>query len=134
MIFNAIQIAFSSEEKLQITEEFVAKFGDLTGDKNPIHFDKNFKKKTFFKGKIVHGMISANLIATLLSKNFPGAIYVSQSLNFLKPVKINDVITAKFKILKKDEKSKKVILWTACFNQKNEKVLEGEAIIKILDF
>lgn len=132
MFFTSIKIGSTSSKKLLITEDFVVKFGDLTGDKNPIHFDEEFARKTIFKGRIVHGMISANLIATLLSESFPGAVYLNQTLNFLKPVRINDEITAKFIVKRKINKSQKIYLETCCENQKGERVLEGKAVIKIL--
>ena len=133
MLLNSIKIGLTSEKKLRITEAFGEKFGDLNGDRNPIHFDETFASKTIFKGRIVHGMISANLIATLLSESFPGAIYVTQILNFLKPVRINDEIMAKFIVKRKIKKSQKIYLETWCENQKGERVLEGKTVTKILN-
>ena len=131
-MINDLKIGFTQQKKLRITAQFVEKFADLTGDRNPIHFDEKFAAKTIFKGRIVHGMISANLIATLLSESFLGAVYVTQTLHFLKPVRINDEIMAKFIVKRKIKKSQKIYLETWCENQKGERVLEGRAVIKIL--
>lgn len=115
-------------KSLQITAKLIEDFASLTDDHNPIHFDEDFAKNTIFKKPIAHGMISANLIASCLATNFPGAIYIKQKLKFLKPVFIGDKITAKLEILSQGKT--KIQLKTICQNQKEEVVIEGEAWIK----
>ncbi len=125
-------MALKYEKSLKITDKLIVDFANMTDDKNPIHLDENFASKTFFKTRIAHGMISANLIATLLSENFPGAIYLSQTLKFLKAVKIGDTMTAKFEILEKNDEKLTIHLKTFVENQNKEITLDGEAKILML--
>ena len=114
-----------------ISDEAVRRFAEITGDFNPLHLDTEYCKKTRFKERIAHGFLTASLISAAISKEFPGAIYLSQSLKFIKPVKIGDKVTALIKILSKDEKHNFLKLSTICVNQNNDKVIQGDAVIMI---
>jgi len=57
----------------------------------------------------------------------PGAIYLSQSLKFLKPVKAGDTITARVEVLEVIRERNRLRLQTTCTNQRGEEVLAGEA-------
>ena len=116
-----------------ISEADVALFADLTGDLNPLHLDEDFAKRTRFKGKIAHGILSAGLISAVLGTKLPGpgSIYLRQSLNFLKPVRVGDTITATVRVSRFSEKERVVTLETGCTNQDGVEVLEGEATLLI---
>ena len=83
-----------------ITENDVDTFIKLSGDNNPIHHDENFARKTMFKGRIAHGLLAMGLISAGLTRLMgPGNVWLSQNFEFLKPIRINDYLTAKLKIL-----------------------------------
>ena len=71
------------------------------GDKNPVHLDADYAAKTMFKERIAHGMLSAGYISAVFGMELPGpgAIYVSQTLNFRGPVKIGDRVDRKVKVI-----------------------------------
>ena len=77
-----------------ITEEDIEAFGALSGDRNPLHFDSDYAASTRFGGCIAHGMLSANLISTVLGMQLPGrgAVYLGQTLRFLAPVRAGDEV------------------------------------------
>jgi 3-hydroxybutyryl-CoA dehydratase len=78
-----------------LTEADVIDFADLTGDHNPLHLDEEFAKKTRFKGRITHGMLTASFLSTVVAiMPGPGTIYLSQSLSFRAPVRIGDTVEA----------------------------------------
>jgi len=118
-----------------ITETDISLFARITGDFNPVHVNEEFAKKTMFKGRIAHGMLIASLVSTVLGTKLPGfgSIYVSQTLRFMKPVRIGDTITATVEVVKKIERDPQkdplIELRTTCFNQKNQEVLTGEAVL-----
>jgi 3-hydroxybutyryl-CoA dehydratase len=114
-----------------ITEEDVSLFADVTGDRNPIHLDAAFAQKTRFGGRIAHGILSAGLISAVLGMKLPGpgSIYLSQTLNFLHPVKIGDMITATVEVVRYREDKGIVTLDTRCTNQEGVEVLSGEAVL-----
>ena len=113
-----------------VTEEMIDKFALVTGDKNPIHLDKEYAQKSLFKKRIAHGFLIGSFISTVIGNYFPGngTIYLSQSLKFMKPVFIGDNIVVKVKVISKTDKNW-LILKTDCFNSICEIVLEGEAMV-----
>ena len=120
----------SAEMTKIITEEDVFLFAGITGDRNPVHISKEFAAKTRFGERIAHGMLTAGLLSAVIGMKLPGpgCLYVSQTLNFLAPVKIGDEITARAEIVEVISE-KRLKLLTQCINQRKEVVLEGEAII-----
>ena len=113
-----------------ITEEDIFLFAGITGDRNPMHISREFAAQTRFGERIAHGMLVAGLISAVIGMKLPGpgCIYVSQTLTFLAPVKIGDEITARAEVSEVITE-KRLRLRTQCLNQRNEVVLEGEAII-----
>lgn len=126
-----IKVGDSSEFSKTIGESDVYMFAGITGDLNPFHVNEAYSKKTFFKGRIAHGMLLAGFISTVVGCQLPGpgAIYVKQDLKFLAPARIGDTITAKATVTKVDEENNRVVLQTTCTNQDGEVVLDGEAMV-----
>lgn len=114
-----------------ITAEDIETFAELSGDRNPIHFDEEYAAKTRFGQRIAHGMLSAGLISTVIGMHLPGpgAIYLSQELKFLRPVLIGDTITATATISATIPEKRILVLTTECTNQRGESVIKGEAKI-----
>lgn len=112
-----------------ITDEDILTIAKL-GDTNPLHLDDEFARKMGFKGRIAHGIISINLISTVLGTMLPGngTILLSQNMNFRAPVYSNDTITATVEVIKIREKI--ITLKTDCYNQYNEPVLIGKVVVK----
>ena len=115
----------------KITEEDIQRFAEATGDVNPLHLDEDYAKNTVFKGRIAHGMLVASLFSNIIGTRFPGpgTVYVSQTLAFKRPVKINDTITAEVEVHRIDRDKERVVLYTSCRNQDGDIVLDGEAIV-----
>jgi len=84
----------------QITEVDIKRMAEVTGDYNPLHLDEAFAKRTRFNGRIAHGVFSAGLISVVLGTKLPGAggIYLKQTLEFLYPVRIGDLLTAEVEV------------------------------------
>lgn len=113
-----------------ITEEDIFLFAGITGDRNPVHISREFAAQTRFGERIAHGMLVAGLVSAVIGMKLPGpgCVYVSQTLNFLRPVKIGDEITARAEVAEAVSE-KRLRLRTQAFNQRKELVLDGEAII-----
>ena len=114
-----------------ITADDVEAYAALTGDTNPLHLDETYAEKTRFGQRIAHGMLTAGLISTVIGTKLPGpgAIYLGQTIRFLKPVHLGDTITATATITQYDEERRRMTLETVCRNQRDEDVLVGEADI-----
>lgn len=117
-------------ESIQVTDEMVRLFAQMSGDHNPIHLDDEFAKKTRFGRRIAHGMISAALISRVLAMKLGnGGIYLGQTLKFLKPIFIGDTVTIDAKVLNLREEKGIALVETTVKNQANELLVKGEATI-----
>lgn len=88
-----LKIGDKFQHTYEVTEEKIQQFGEVSEDFNPVHFDEEYAKKTVFKGRIAHGMLSAGFISSSLVKAFgDGVIYLSQNVKFLKPVRIGETV------------------------------------------
>ncbi len=112
-----------------IAPEHIAEFVDAVGDFNPVHSDAAYAATTPFREPIAPGIFTAGLISAVIGTRLPGpgAIYISQTLKFTKPVKAGDTITARVEVLEVIRERNRIRLQTTCTNQRNEEVLSGEA-------
>jgi 3-hydroxybutyryl-CoA dehydratase len=110
----------------------VVGFAEITGDRNPIHLSEHFAARTPFKGRIAHGLYTASLISAVIGTRLPGpgAIYISQTLRFLAPVKIGDTVDAIVEVVDLKDQRKRARLSCTC-KVGDTAVLEGEAIVKV---
>jgi 3-hydroxybutyryl-CoA dehydratase len=122
-------------EKIErkITSESIEQFAELSGDQNPIHLDEEFASNSFFGERIAHGFLYGSLISAVLGTKLPGpgSIYISQEMNFKKPVFINDLVTAKVTVLEYKEDKSILVLETVCFKNENEILIDGKAVMKV---
>jgi 3-hydroxybutyryl-CoA dehydratase len=126
-----LRVGDRAEFSKTITETDVYLYAGVTGDLNPAHINEEYAKKTFFKTRIVHGMLLAGLISGVLGNKLPGpgTVYIRQELNFLAPVRMGDTITASVEILEIMAEAKRIRAKTTCVNQEGTLVLDGEAIV-----
>jgi 3-hydroxybutyryl-CoA dehydratase len=128
--YEDIQIGDTAEFSKTITEYDVYAYAGITGDFNPVHINEEFAKESMFKGRIVHGMLTASFISTVLGTKLPAenTIYLSQNVKFLAPVKFGDTITAKVEVIEKRDDKHIIKLRTTVVNQRGEMVVDGEAV------
>jgi 3-hydroxybutyryl-CoA dehydratase len=113
--------------RIEVTQEMVNKFAEISGDMNPIHLDEEYAKNSKFGKKIAHGMLLGSFISQLIAKECPGpgSIYLSQSLQFVYPVFVGETVTI---VVKENTRIKnKFFLYTDVFNESGEKVIIGSA-------
>jgi 3-hydroxybutyryl-CoA dehydratase len=114
-----------------ITEADLLMFAGVSGDTNPLHLDEDFASRTMFESRIAHGMLTASLVSTVLGTRLPGpgAVYVSQSIRFLAPVRIGDTVIARAEVAALGER-RRVRMATWCMVGER-KVLDGEAVLMV---
>jgi len=124
-IFKSINVGDKAELTHKITKRDIEKFIDLSGDNNKLHISKN---------PIVHGMLVASFISTVIGTKLPGngTLWLSQDIEFLLPVRMGDVITVKVEVTGKYNNIQVLKLSTDIFNQFNKRVIRGIAKVKIL--
>ncbi len=111
-------------------EAEVEAFARISGDVNPAHLDATFAAGTPFGRPVVHGMLVASLISAVLGTRLPGrgAIYVSQSLSFRRPVFPGEEVTAEVEVTAIDRRRRRVTLATRC-RAGGREVVRGEAVV-----
>ncbi|MEQ8235266.1 MAG: MaoC family dehydratase [Syntrophomonadaceae bacterium] len=114
-----------------VTEYDVYSFAGVSGDFNPSHTDAQWASQSFFGKIIAHGVLSMGFISNVLGTQLPGpgVIYVRQSLEYKRPIFVDDTITATVEVTKKDESKNRVWLHTWTTNQNGEVVADGEAVM-----
>lgn len=128
-IYNELQVGDMGYVEKTITESDVYMYAGVTGDFSWLHVNEWRAERGHFKTRIVHGMLLAGLISTVVGNEMPGAgtIYEKQDLHFLKPCFINDTIRAQTEVVELMPAGR-VKLKTICYNQRNELIVEGTAI------
>lgn len=128
---TSLLVGTTASLKRLITEEDINQFAAVSLDNNPIHLIDDFAATTIFKKKIAHGFFISSFISAIIGNKLPGngSIYLSQTLNFRKPVFVGDVVEAIVTVTE-IPKPKYYKLHTICKNQNNETVIEGEALVK----
>ena len=107
----------------------IESFAKTSEDRNPIHLNVEAGKASIFKSRVVHGMLSASLFSALLGEYLPGhgAIYLSQTLQFTKPVYPGDKVVASVTVININNNKKQVTL--KCEAKVGDKlVIKGEAV------
>lgn len=135
MKYGEIKIGDTAEISHTITEKDIDKFVDLTGDDNKLHVNKDFASRTEFKQPVVHGMLGASFISTLIGTKLPGdgALWFSQTLDFLRPVRIGDTIRVHAEVVDKNDKASSIGLKVEIYNQNKQLVTSGLSKVKVVD-
>ena len=108
--FDDLELGQCASLMRTVMESDVVGFAQVSGDHNPIHLSDDYAASTKFGQRIAHGMLTASLISAVIGTQMPGpgAVYLSQTLRFLGPVKIGDVVTAMVEVAEKIEKGRRV--------------------------
>ncbi|HJV22368.1 MAG TPA: SDR family oxidoreductase [Holophagaceae bacterium] len=132
--YDSIQVGDRRHLVKVITEADLRKFVEMTGDDNPLHVDRGFAEGTAFKDIVVHGMLGASFLSTVIGTRLPGpgALWVAQSMEFLHPVRLGDELTVSCTVQKKHDRERLLELETRIENQHGQTVLLGTGKVKVL--
>jgi 3-hydroxybutyryl-CoA dehydratase len=122
-----LKIGDNYTENFIITQDMVNKFAELSGDKNPLHLDKEFAAKTRFKKPVVHGLFSVTSFGKVMGTKFPGhgAIHVSQNLSFKRPLYPEKEYRVYVELIKIIKEKHLGVFKTQIFDMKNKLIVDG---------
>ncbi len=128
--FDELSVGQAVEINRVVGAADIEAFAEVSGDNNPVHLDEDYARTTQFGERIAHGMLSAAYISAILGTRLPGpgAIYLSQSLRFRRPVRIGDLVVARATVTALDEAKGRVTLETVC-EVGGKTVMDGEAVV-----
>lgn len=132
LYFEDLTVGMTETLRKTINSDDVVGFAEVTGDRNPIHLSEHFAARTPFGTRIAHGLYTASLISAVLGTRLPGpgAVYISQTLNFRAPVKIGDTVEVNVVVAELMPEKKRARLTCTC-SVGGETVLDGEALVKV---
>ncbi len=135
MRYEDMQVGMAAERRRVVSDELVRAYADLTEDFNPLHIDDEIAKRSRFGGRIAHGMLSAGLVSAVLGMDMPGpgALWLTQSIKFTRPVMIGDTLTTRVEVIELMPNKRRARLATTCRNQSGELTLDGEALIQMME-
>jgi len=132
LYFEDLSLGMRETYSKLVTSADIIAFAEVSGDRNPIHLSEDYAAKTPFGSRIAHGIYTASLISAVIGTRLPGpgAIYISQTLRFLAPVRIDDTVVASVEIVGLTERGRRAKLRCAC-HVGETLVMEGEAEVKV---
>jgi len=111
-----------------VTAKDVELYAEITGDRNPLHFDANFAGRTRFKRLVAQGGITSGMLNALVAMDLPGpgTVFMNQSLRYLAPTYLSDTLTAEVEVLSLKPDKPVCQLRATIKNQDGTVLLEGE--------
>ncbi len=124
-----LEVGRTASRSMEVTRERVAAYADITGDRNPLHFDEAFAARTRFGRLVAHGGITTGILHALVAEDMPGpgTVFLSQDWKFTAPVFIGDTITGTAEVLEVHETKPVCRLGIRVVRGDGEVALRGEA-------
>ena len=125
--YNEIKIGLKKEFSVKITESLVDDFAKISGDYSPIHMDIEYASTTSFKKRVVHGMLLASFFSRVDGMYLPGkhALYFSQTLKFVNPCFIDDLVTVKNEVIEKSDSTQIITINSQIINESGQILVKG---------
>ena len=125
-----LQVGQVATRSNTITRAHVEQYADMTGDRNPLHFDEAYAARTPFGRLVVHGGLTSGILNALVAEDMPGpgTVFMSMNLEFTKPVYIGDTITARAEVVDVHPTKPVCTLAVSITRQDGETVLTGRTV------
>jgi len=130
--FEDMSVGMTHQTEHVITEKDIELFAEVSGDRNPLHMDEEFAKKTPFGQRIAHGALTASYISGILGNDLPGpgSIFVGLNMRFRRPVLIGSLVIVKVEVTEMRERGNRVTLKVSC-NVDGKAAISGEAMVMV---
>lgn len=130
--YDEIQIGDHAQLVRTLRPDDIHLFAAMSGDVNPTHVDTEFARSGQFREVVGHSMWGSTLISTILGTEFPGpgTVYVSQSMNYHRPITIGDTLTITVTCKEKHDHNHHIVFDCLAVNQDGLKIIEGNAEVQ----
>ncbi len=135
--YDKIKIGDSYLLEKSISEEMVQAFADLSGDYNPVHTDEKYCMEHGLGSRIAHGILVLSFLSTFIGMHLPGegSVWLSQSIDFISPVRINDTVKIMGRVTDKSNTNALglniIVMKIEITNQYGNKVARGHVRVSI---
>lgn len=125
------QVGDRARRSRHVVSRDIELFTEMTGDRNPLHYDSDVASRSRFGGIIVQGGVTSGLVNAIVAEDLPGpgSVFLHVDWSFQAPVRPGDEITAEVEVLELREDKPITKLRTTITNQDNVVVLEGTALV-----
>ncbi len=125
------EVGATARRTRTVTARDIELFTEITGDRNPLHYDADAAAGTRFGGLIVQGGVTSGLLNAVVAEDLPGpgSVFLEVSWRFLAPVRPGDEITAEVEVLETREDKPITKLRTTVVNDDGVTVLDGHAVV-----
>jgi acyl dehydratase len=127
--FGKPEVGASAERRRVTRASDIIAFTDMTGDRNPLHYDGDLAARTVFGRLIVQGGVTSGLLNALVAEDLPGpgTVFLGVEWKFLRAVGIGEEIVARAEVLTVREDKPICTLSTTIANSSGEVCLSGTA-------
>ncbi len=128
---SALEVGQTAHRTRLVTARDIELFTELTGDRNPLHYDDELASASRFEGIIVQGGVTSGLLNAVVAEDLPGpgSVFLHVDWDFTAPVRPDDEITAEVEVLKVRPDKPITTLRTTITNQDGTVVLKGTAVV-----
>jgi acyl dehydratase len=125
------EVGATARRTRTVTRRDIELFTEISGDRNPIHYDDALAGRSRFGGIVVQGGVTSGLLNALVAEQLPGpgSVFLEVAWRFLAPVRPGDVITATAVVLTARADKPVTTLATSVTNQDDVVVLDGTAVV-----
>ena len=133
--FDDLGVGQVAALKKHVSSQDVDAFAKLSGDDNPLHMDSDFAQRTHFRRRVVHGMLVASYVSTLVGVHLPGsgALWTQQNFRWRAPVFIDDDLEISLTVTHKSEGTRTLTVSVKAVNQHGTVVMDGEGAVMVLE-
>jgi acyl dehydratase len=125
------EVGATARRSRRVTTRDIELFTELTGDRNPLHYDEEVATRSRFGGLIVQGGVTSGLLNAVVAEDLPGpgSVFLHVDWSFKAPVRPGDEITAEVEVLEVRDDKPLSRLRTTIVNQHGTVVLDGTALV-----
>jgi acyl dehydratase len=126
-----MQVGDSATRSRTVRAQDIELFTELTGDRNPVHYDEELAARSRFGGIVVQGGVTSGLLNAVVAEDLPGpgSVFLNVNWNFRVAVRPGDVLTARVEVTGVREDKPVSTLAMAITNQDGAVVLDGTAVV-----
>ena len=127
---NPPEVGQRAERRRTVVAEDILRFTEISGDKNPLHYDADFAKKSVFGELIVQGGVTSAILNAVVAEDLPGpgTVFLHVDWSFRAPVRPGDIITGSVEVLEVRTDKPICKLKTVVTRQDGVVVLDGTAL------
>jgi len=128
---RVMKVGASARRSRRVRQQDIELFTELTGDRNPLHYDEEIARASRFGGIVVQGGVTTRLLNAVVAEDLPGpgSVFLHTDWSFRAPVRPGDLITAEVEVLEVRDDKPISRLRTTITNQEGTVVVEGTALV-----